>query len=136
MSPKKSPQVREFMTPMPHTINADLSLEAVDRLMDQFRVRHLPVKKGGRVVGIVSDRNVKEAMAVREKAPLTAEDIMIPDPFRVPAHVGLQEVAAAMAEEKYGSALVQDDTGELVGIFTSVDACRALRQILETLYPE
>ena len=60
---------------------------------------------------------------------------MVRDPFTVAADTELDEVVAAMAEEKYGCALIHDDDGKLIGIFTTVDACRALRQVLETFYP-
>lgn len=131
---KRMPQVREFMTPMPHTVGSDQPLKVVQDFMREYRVRHLPVKKGGKLVGIVSDRNLKEVFGTAEGAGLKAEDIMMSDPFRVAANTPLVEVAAAMAEEKFGSALVEDDEGKLVGIFTTVDVCRALRQLLETSF--
>lgn len=134
--PTKMPQVREYMTLTPHTIAAETSLQKVQELMRQYRVRHLPVKKGATLVGIISDRSVKSALGSAGENVLTAEDIMIPDPFSVAPQTNLDEVVAAMAEEKYGCALIRDDDGKLVGIFTTVDACRALRQVLETFYPD
>ncbi len=132
----KMPQVREFMTPTPHTIAAETPLHKVQELMHKHRVRHLPVKKDGALVGIISDRSVKSALGYSKEDVLTAEDLMIRDPFSVAPQTDLDEVVAAMAEEKYGCALVQDDDGQLVGIFTTVDACQALRQVLETFYPD
>lgn len=132
----KMPQVREYMTPTPHTIAAETPLPTVQELMRQHRVRHLPVKKGETLVGIISDRSVKSALGFEGKNTLTAEDVMIRDPFTVAPQTDLDEVVAAMAEEKYGCALIQDNDGKLVGIFTTVDACRALRQVLETFYPD
>jgi len=132
----KMPKVREYMTPTPRSVAAESSLHGVQQLMRHHRVRHLPVKKGETLVGIISDRSVKSALGSAGGDGLTAEDIMIPDPFSVAPQTNLDEVVAAMAEEKYGSALIQDDDGKLVGIFTTVDACRALRQVLETFYPD
>ena len=134
--PTKMPQVREYMTPTPHTIASETPLKEVQELMRQNRVRHLPVKKGEALVGNISDRSVKSALGSTGENVLTAEDIMIPDPFSVSPQTNLDEVVAAMAEEKYGCALIRDDDGKLVGIFTTVDACRALRQVLETFYPD
>lgn len=134
--PTKMPQVREYMTPTPHAIASETPLKEVQELMRQHRVRHLPVKKGEALVGIISDRSVKSALGSTGENVLTAEDIMIPDPFSVSPQTDLDEVVAAMAEEKYGCALIRDDDGKLVGIFTTVDACRALRQVLETFYPD
>ena len=134
--PRSMPQIREFMTPMPHTIGADQPLRMVQEQMRALGVRHLPVKKGGQLIGIISDRNVKEALATPQGPKLAAEDVMIDDPYHVSPEAPLDQVAAAMAEEKYGCALVQEEGAKLVGIFTTVDACRALRQILETVYPQ
>lgn len=132
---RKMPQVREYMTPSPHTIGGKTSLATVQKLMSEYRVRHLPVENDGRIIGIVSERGVRTALASGDVDVLIAEDIMIPEPFAVSADTRLDAVASEMAEDKYGSALVEDDTGRLVGIFTTVDACRALRQVLETFYP-
>ncbi len=41
-----------------------------------------------------------------------------------------------MAEEKYGCAVIQGENGSVEGIFTTVDACRALRELLETIFSE
>lgn len=98
--------------------------------MEEPGVRHLPAFRGGKLIDVVSDRNVKGALSTRQAPSLTAADVMRPEPFEVPADTPLDEVAARMAEEKYGSALVKDDDGTFLGIFTTVDACRALRQLL------
>lgn len=129
--PAKMPQIREYMTLLPHTVRAEQPLKTVQQMMRDHEIRHLPVKKGGELVGIISDRVLKDAMASESCASLKAEDIMMPDPFTVSPRTSLGEVAANMAEEKYGSVLVRETGGELVGIFTTVDACRALRQLLD-----
>lgn len=132
---RKMPQVREFMTAAPVTVQSDASLVEVQVLMRRHGVRHLPVRKNGSLVGVVSDRNVQAEIGSPYGERYTAEDVMISDPFTVPPHAELDGVVAAMAEEKYGCVLVQDEGGELLGIFTTVDACRALRQVLETYFP-
>lgn len=129
------PQVREFMTRTPHTVGADQTVSKVREMMHTHQVRHLPVKKGGVLVGMISERSVKDALTMPEWESLKAEDIMTEKPFLVGPNTPLCDVAAAMAEEKYGSALVGENEGSLEGIFTTVDACRALRQILESMVP-
>ncbi len=129
------PQIREFMTRSPKTVASNTSLDAVHSLMKQGGIRHLPVEKSGRMVGIISERNVQAALLHSHSERLAAEDVMIPDPFVVPPHAELDLVASAMAEEKFGCAIVQEEGGAVVGIFTTVDACRALCQVLETHYP-
>ena len=54
-----TPTVKDFMTEMPHTINEDLSLKKAMEMMHEYGCRHLPVLHGGKVVGILSDRDIK-----------------------------------------------------------------------------
>ena len=133
---RKMPQIREYMTPVPHTVGSDTPLSKIQEFMSQYQVRHLPVRKGNDLVGIISDRSVKSALGSQRSELLRAEDVMIPEPFSVLPQTDLDQVAAEMAEEKYGCALVREESGKLIGIFTTVDACRVLRQVLETFYPE
>ena len=84
----------------------------------------------------MSDRILEEALLVDGSERMRVEDVMMPDPYRVPPSATLDRVAQEMAEEKYGSAVVQEEGGKVVGIFTTVDVCRALREVLQTFYPE
>lgn len=118
------------MTPCPHTIGAAQSAEAAQEKMKEHHIRHLPVRKGGQLVGILSDRDITYAMAMdhKELKDLKVEDIFYPDPYCVSQEAPLKEVAAQMARNAYGSALVLNDIEELVGIFTTVDACKLLAE--------
>lgn len=134
--PKQIPQIREFMTHLPHTVDAHDALTIVQRLMKEYDIRHMPVQKNGKLVGIVSERTIKSALSLPNSDKLMAEDLVTGDPLVVLSHTPLDEVAARMADEKFGSVLVEAEDGKLVGIFTTVDACRALRQLIEMHYPE
>jgi CBS domain-containing protein len=61
---------------------------------------------------------------------LTVESALTPEVFSVLPTTALAEVAARMGQEKIGCALIEDDLGKLLGIFTAVDACRVLAQHL------
>lgn len=119
------------MTKAPHTIGADIPLTKAREMMREFNIRHLPVQFGGKLVGVISDRNIKAAMSSTISEKLKAEDVMMPDPYVVEVDTPLDEVASVMAQEKYGCAIIREG-GKVIGIFTTVDACRALRQVLET----
>jgi acetoin utilization protein AcuB len=56
---------------------------------------------------------------------------MIDDPYQVAPETPINEVANTMAKERLGSAVVVKN-GRVVGIFTTVDACRCLAEVLET----
>jgi acetoin utilization protein AcuB len=132
---KRMPQVREFMTRSPITVAGDTPLEDTQRLMNELGIRHFPVEIQGSLAGIVSERNVQAGL-LAAKTGFTAQDVMIPTPYVVTPDTELNVVVAVMAEDKYGSAIVQDEEGHVVGIFTTVDACRVLRQFLESYLPE
>lgn len=123
--------VEEFTTPDPITVAENTAIEELQRLMDQHGIRHLPVLRGERVVGVVSDRDVRAVagLSVAEKLQVCASDIMADDLLTVPARASLDEVAYAMAERKVGSAIVTEADGRFLGIFTASDALNALVEI-------
>jgi acetoin utilization protein AcuB len=125
--------ILDYMTPTPHSIGSDQTLAMAQKLMKEHRIRHLPVLSGGKLCGLLSEREVKwiATLASVDAAKLTVEEAMIEEPFTVDPDTALDEVASTMAKERYGSALVTKD-GHVIGIFTSVDACRALAELLET----
>ena len=55
---KKIPHVGSVMTPFPHFADTDAGVADVERLMDEHHIRHIPVQQDGRVVGIVSERDL------------------------------------------------------------------------------
>ncbi|MCL4780811.1 MAG: CBS domain-containing protein [Gammaproteobacteria bacterium] len=123
--------VEEFTTPDPITVAENTGIEELQRLMDQHGIRHLPVLRGERVVGVISDRDVRAVagLSVAEKLQVCASDIMADDLLTVPASASLDEVAYAMAERKVGSAIVTEADGRFLGIFTASDALNALVEI-------
>ncbi len=131
MLPARVP-VDEFTTPDPITVNEDMSIDDLRRLMEEHGIRHLPVVRGDTVVGVISDRDVRvvAGLTVTEKLQVRAADIMAPDPLAVSATTPLDDVAYAMSEQKVGSVIVNDENGRLLGIFTASDALNALIEIV------
>jgi acetoin utilization protein AcuB len=128
------PTVEEFMTPTPISIPHDQPLSLALHTMREHRIRHLPVLQGEALVGVLSERDVALASSLRELdvATLRAEEAMTPVVYTVAPDARLDRVAADMAEHRYGSAFVVTEGNRVVGIFTTVDACRALAELLHT----
>jgi len=126
------PTIRKFMTADPHTIGQEQSLTVAHRMMREHRVRHLPVLEGGKLMGVVSQRDLHLIETLRDVDPddTTVEEAMTMDVYVTPPNTPLAEAARVMAEHKYGSAVVVD-RGKIVGMFTTVDALSALAQLLE-----
>jgi CBS domain-containing protein len=123
--------VDRFMTKNPVAISSDRTLAEAHRLMRDKGIRHLPVIDDGRLVGLVSQRDLYllETLQGVDPDEERVEEAMTDEPFTVRSDAALEEVATAMADNKYGSALVVD-AGSVVGLFTTVDALRALAQLL------
>ena len=127
--------VGEAMTPTPHAVEVTTTLAAAKQAMATHDVRHLPVREDGELVGLVSDRDI----AVAERAwrdegaePLVGTVCSRP-PYVVSRSARLDNVVLDMATRRIGSALVVEG-GELVGIFTTTDACRVLGEALRALH--
>lgn len=123
--------VEEFTTPTPVTATENESIDRLNDLMKLYDIRHLPIVKNGRVIGIISDRDLRVAsgLSMREKINICAADIMVADPVTVSAGATLDEVAFEMSQKKIGSVLVNDENDEFLGIFTVTDALNALVEI-------
>src|SRR5262245_52830121 len=130
-------KVADLMSRKLITVAPDDSVEGAVRLLRQRGVRHLLVVKEGRLVGIVSDRDIKRAMdpGKRKKKllnlgglffllePIYVREIMTPDPVTIGPDLSAQEAAALMVAERFG-ALPVVKKGETVGIVTETDLLR------------
>jgi acetoin utilization protein AcuB len=126
------PEVREYMTPSPHTIARNRSLSAAGRLMRDNQLRHLPVLDGGRIVGVVSERDLflVESLPGVNPTDVRVEEAMVQDVFTVGPTTPLGEAIETMIDRKVGSAIVCDGD-RVLGVFTTIDALRALHALLE-----
>jgi acetoin utilization protein AcuB len=125
-------QIQAFMTKHPHTIGQEQTLSTAHQMMRTHKVRHLPVLHGGHLVGIVSQRDLFLVETLREVDPETVlvSEAMTEVPMTAAPNDSLSKVANEMAANKYGAAVVVEK-GKVVGIFTTVDALRALASTLK-----
>lgn len=123
--------VRSYMSAHVHTIGAEQPVSIAADVMRKHKIRHLPVLHGGQLVGVISERDVAlaEKLAPDGKA-VTVQDIMSGEPYTVSPDAPIAEVARHMGEQRYGAALVVDKHDKLMGVFTTVDVCRALAEVL------
>jgi CBS domain-containing protein len=130
----RTPIVGDFMTPMPHAIEPHMSLAKAEERLGALKVLHLPVRAAGRVVGILSDRDVLLAKALPGVDPDKTDvaHAMTEAPYSVRADTPLAEVARTMSENRYGATLIVDDKDHLVGIFTTTDALEALAKLSDS----
>ena len=135
---QRIPLVKAVMTPFPYSVEAGASAGDARLLMDEHRIRHLPVVEGEHLVGIVSDRDL-QLLADPEsggaiETTKTVGSICERDVYVVELTERLDGVLDEMLARRIGSAIVVK-AGRIVGIFTAVDACRFLRKLLGEFFP-
>ena len=133
------PTLKSAMTPFPWWIGIDEPLLVAREMMRTHKVRHLPVKSEGRLVSIVTDRDIKFALDPELHMPpresMRVRDVCVFTPYVVDIDTRLDVVLDTMAERRIGSAIVTRED-KLVGIFTSADACRAFAKTLRAMRGE
>ncbi len=126
--------VGSCMTPSPHTIELTATLAEAKAMQRRHGIRHLPVVRDRRVVGVLTDQDIAnvESLATTRGATIFVAEAMTPVPYCVPPSMPLSRVVDRMAREKYSCAIVSDDDGDRVlGVFTVIDALRTLDALLK-----
>jgi acetoin utilization protein AcuB len=129
-------QVSHVMQRTVVTVTPEMSLAEVQRLMREKRIRHLPVVSGKKLVGIVTDRDIREAVPspattlsrgeiVYQMDTTAVETCMTKEVVTVSPQTELIQAARVLLEHKFG-ALPVVERGTLVGMVTEIDFLRAL----------
>lgn len=136
--------IKDWMTKDPVTITEDTSMIKAIHIMKERRFRRLPVVTQGRLVGMVTDRDLKEAapskattLDVHELYYLLAElqvkEIMSHNPLSVSADDTVEHAAQIMLDHTISGLPVVDTSGKVVGIITQSDVFRAFMHITGVL---
>jgi acetoin utilization protein AcuB len=132
--------VREWMASDVLTVDENTSMMKALHLMKESNIRRLPVMARGSLVGIISDRDLKEAspskattLDVHELYYLLAEikvkEIMTKNPVTIHPDETVERAAVVMLEHKVSGLPVVNSKAELVGIITQSDVFRAFVNI-------
>lgn len=130
---KSIPHIKKYMTTNVQTIGDEQPMSVAHQMMREQHIRHLPVLHQGKLIGVVSDRDLRLIETLQDVDPskIAVSEAMTADVYTVSPDASLDEVVGAMAASKHGSAVVVDH-GHVVGIFTTVDACSAFADLLST----
>lgn len=118
--------VSDYMTKTIHTIGEDISAKKAQEMMHEYQCRHLPVLHAGKVIGVLSDRDLKMVIEHLDSETLPVSELMSEEPYTVSPEATLKEVAQVMRDKKLGSAIVVGSDNKPVGIFTVSNALEAL----------
>ena len=132
--------VTEIMTKAPLTVTPSETVAQADELMTSNKIRQLPIVDENRLVGIITDRDIRSFLSAsllerpetREKALNTkVREIMTTSPITLSPDDDLEEAVELLIEEKIGGIPVVDDVEDLVGIVTYVDVLRCFLNRLQ-----
>ena len=136
---KPMPHVVSIMTPLPHTIEASRSIHEAKAIMDAEGIRHLPVTSEGRLVGMLSERDLKLAFGLAATAAtdeaLNVGDVCNLEAYVVEFNTPIDQVLMYLAEFRLSSALITRN-GKLVGLVTNTDVYRNYVDLLKVAYPD
>jgi acetoin utilization protein AcuB len=129
--------VKNWMSKNVVSIDEDDSMQRATKLMKEKNIRMLPVLKKGKLVGVVTDRDLKRASAsdattldVHELlyliSKIKVKDIMTKDPIMVMPDFTVEETAEVLLDNKISGVPVVNQKGDLVGTITQTDVFRVL----------
>ena len=118
--------VAELMTANPVTVEPSDTLEAARKKMEGGRFRQVPVVDQQRLVGILTDRDVRRH---EQRAFSRVDEVMSAYPYFVHPSTPIEKAARLLTTNKIGSLPVVEHN-KLVGIITATDMLRALESVL------
>lgn len=135
--------VAKIMSPTPLVVDSRAPLREVCQLMAEHHIRHMPVVSADGLVGVISDRDIREAlpspMTEAEATEFAAAmdriavwEVMTEQVITVTPETPIAQAAHLLAGRKIGCLPVMD-AGRLVGIITKTDMLHAFARLLDSL---
>lgn len=132
-------KVRDAMTPHPITVSSDTSVPEAMQLLKTHGFRRLPVVDQGELVGIVTDKDLREAMPSKATtlsiwelgyllSKLPVSEVMTEEVITVRPQMELRSAAELMLAHKIGGLPVVSVMGHVIGIITITEVLRAFVQ--------
>jgi CBS domain-containing protein len=139
MKTGKEGVVREIMMGSPVTLKPDDTLDLANDIISLGRIRHIPVVDGGKLIGIISERDLIGAAANRifglkqKSKSALLKSVLIKDVMRkrvvtMEPDTPIKDVAHMMADKKIGCVPVIE-SGALVGLVTTTDVLRYVEKL-------
>jgi len=129
--------VKNWMSKKIITVDVNDSMQDAMKLLKEHEIRMLPVMKKDKLVGVITDRDLKRASAsdattleIHELlfllTKIKAKDLMTKDPITVPPDFTVEETAQVLLNNKISGAPVVDSSGDVVGTITQTDLFQVL----------
>jgi acetoin utilization protein AcuB len=126
-------KVAEWMVKEPIVVTLDHKVQDCVDLMREHSIRHLPVVENQRLVGLVTESDLREVFLASLVEELTIEGVMIREPLTVTPDTEIEDAAKLIYYHKIGGLPVVDDYGLVVGILTVADLVEAFIELMGLL---
>jgi acetoin utilization protein AcuB len=133
-------KVSKYMTRKLITATPEMSVKQAFLTMRTHRVRHLPVIEADKLVGFISDRDLRRPRWAEKLDDWTSyyqiddetsvRDVMTDNPEVIRTYDKIQKAVHVLREQRYGALPVLDKAGDLVGVLSAQDLLVALEELL------
>jgi len=123
--------VDELMTRDVVALDEDETLGDAGRILARKHIRHLPVVRNGKLVGLVTHRDLLRCLSGPQGGSCRAGDIMVKQLLTILPDTPLRDAVRMMRQHKYGCLPVVNEKHGLVGILTEADLIRVAEQAIE-----
>lgn len=122
---KRKLLVKDYMTTKTISLIPNENIEVAFSKLGEGGVRQAPVIDGEKLVGIITDRDIRMALVEYTDHPdIRVENVMTKDPFSVKEDMKIEEAARLILEKKINALPVVNEASELKGILTTTDIIR------------
>ncbi|MDF2929755.1 CBS and ACT domain-containing protein [Anaerospora sp.] len=133
--------VSNRMTANPFTLTANATVADASETMRTHKFRRLPIVENGKLVGIITDRDLREVspspattLSIFELnyllAKMMVKDIMKKDVLTIQANSTIEEAALLMYKNKIGGLVVVDDQDSVIGVITETDIFKTFVDVM------
>ena len=123
--------VDELMTRKLVTLPEDADLNRIDDLLKLHHIRHLPIVRDGKLVGLVTHRDLLRAQARKSAGhSVTAAEAMTREVETLAPDTSVRHAIHRLLDGKFGCMPVVDAQGTLLGIVTETDLARLAGRLL------
>ncbi len=126
-------KVSEWMVKNPIVVTLDQRVQDCVDLMREHSIRHLPVVENQKLIGLVTESDLREVFLASLVEDLTIQGVMITEPLTVTPDTEIEDAAKLIYYHKIGGLPVVDEYSQVVGILTVADLVEAFIELMGLL---